>query len=206
VEEPTKEIDAQPECILSSPKSNHIAFAPASAHVVFWFIFVVGLLLDLWSKAAVFEWLGDDNRIYPVIDGFLRIVTAVNAGAAFGIAAGMTSLLIGVSIVALIVVLAVFIVSGREDRITHVALGLFAAGVAGNLYDRMFNDGLVRDFIDVTYWPGKHWPAFNVADSMLCVAVALLVIPSAANLLKNMLSHKNRRSRGGSEGDGIGRP
>jgi signal peptidase II len=34
----------------------------------------------------------------------------------------------------------------------------------------------VRDFIDVVYWPGKHWPAFNVADSMLCAAVALIII------------------------------
>ena len=63
-------------------------------------------------------------------------------------------------------------------KIFVVALSLFAAGVAGNLYDRAFNDGLVRDFIDIMYWPGKHWPAFNVADSMLCTAVGLLILSS----------------------------
>ena len=57
------------------------------------------------------------------------------------------------------------------------ALGLFMGGVAGNLYDRLFNDGMVRDFIDV-YWRGWHWPAFNVADSMLCVAVGIFVVRS----------------------------
>jgi signal peptidase II len=59
--------------------------------------------------------------------------------------------------------------------LVHVALGLFAAGVCGNLYDRIFNDGLVRDFIDV-YYRQHHWPAFNVADSMLCIAVGLGII------------------------------
>ena len=53
----------------------------------------------------------------------------------------------------------------------QVALGLFAAGVSGNLWDRIFNGGQVRDFIDVVYWPGRHWHTFNVADAMLCIAV-----------------------------------
>jgi len=48
------------------------------------------------------------------------------------------------------------------------------------LYDRIFNDGRVRDFIDIVYWPGKHWPAFNVADSLLVIAVGLII---ASNLL-----------------------
>jgi signal peptidase II len=76
----------------------------------------------------------------------------------------------------LIVIFAVFLFSGTKQRLAHVALGLFAAGVCGNLYDRISNDGLVRDFIDVTIWPGRHWPAFNVADSLLCIAVGLGVI------------------------------
>jgi signal peptidase II len=81
-----------------------------------------------------------------------------------------------VSVIALAVILAVFIFADGERKIFVVALALFAAGVSGNLYDRAFNGGLVRDFIDVMYWPGRHWPAFNVADSMLCSAVGLLII------------------------------
>jgi signal peptidase II len=104
------------------------------------------------------------------------LVVAENAGAAFGIAAGQRYLLVGVSVVALIIILAIFLLSGTERKLVHVALGLFTAGVCGNLWDRIFNNGLVRDFIDVVYWPGRHWPAFNVADSMLCIAVGLLII------------------------------
>ncbi len=57
----------------------------------------------------------------------------------------------------------------------HIALGLFTGGILGNLYDRIFNDGMVRDFIDV-YIGNKHWPTFNVADGLLCIGVGLLII------------------------------
>jgi len=99
-----------------------------------------------------------------------------NAGAAFGIAAGQRFLLISVSVIALIVIFGIFLYSANERRLIHVALGIFAAGVCGNLYDRLFNDGMVRDFIDIVYWPGRHWPAFNIADSLLCIGVGLMIL------------------------------
>jgi len=147
------------------------------AQLIFWSLIVVGIALDLWSKKAVFDWLQRQHRSdVSIIDGFLRVVTALNDGAAFGIFSGKPYLLAVVSIVALIGVFVIFLLSGAERKLVHAALGLFAAGVCGNLYDRIFNNGLVRDFIDVVYWPGRHWPAFNVADSMLCIAVGVLII------------------------------
>jgi len=146
-------------------------------HLLFWPVFAAGLILDLWSKNAVFSWLGSQGRAgFTVIDGFLRLQLVENSGAAFGIAAGQRWLLIAVSVAAMVVVIAVFLFAGTDRKIIHIALALFAAGVSGNLYDRFFNNGLVRDFIDVVYWPGRHWPAFNVADSMLCIAVGLLIL------------------------------
>jgi len=158
-------------------KLRHLTLPDLTAHLIFWPLLVAGTTLDLWSKAAVFDWLM--SRHYgrvSVIDGFLQLVVAENAGAAFGIAAGQRYLLVVISVVALVVILAVFLLSRTKQRLVHIALGLLAAGVCGNLYDRIFNNGLVRDFIDVVYWPGKHWPAFNVADSMLCTAVGVLII------------------------------
>ena len=148
-----------------------------SAHLIFWPLVVIGIALDLWSKKAVFDWLEHRGSI-SIIDGFLRLVRALNDGAAFGLFSGHPYWLIVVSCVALVVIFAVFLFGGAKQRLVHVALGLFAAGVCGNLYDRIFNDGLVRDFIDVTIWPGKHWPAFNVADSMLCIGVGLMIVSS----------------------------
>jgi signal peptidase II len=147
------------------------------AQLIFWSLMVLGLVLDLWSKKAVFDWLlQQESHSISIIDGFLRFVGEENPGAAFGIAVGRRYLLVIVSIVALIVIFGIFLFSGTERKLIHVALGLFAAGVCGNLYDRLFNNGRVRDFIDVVYWPGKHWPAFNVADSLLCIGVGLMII------------------------------
>jgi signal peptidase II len=150
---------------------------PAKAHLVFWAIAVLGTVLDLWTKSAVFGWLRH-RASFSIIEGFLNFELALNAGAAFGIATGQRYLLISVSAIALLVTIVVFLLSSTEHKLMPVILGLFAAGVSGNLYDRMFNQGLVRDFIDVVYWPGRHWPAFNLADSMLCGAVGLLLISS----------------------------
>ena len=148
-----------------------------------------GVTLDLWTKKAVFDWLVSEHpNGFPIIDGFLQLVIALNDGAAFGIAAGQRYLLGAVSVIALIVIFAIFFFGGNKQKSVHLALGLFAAGICGNLYDRIFNYGLVRDFIDVVYWPGRHWPAFNVADSMLCIGVALL-------LISGFLTEKSSRKR-----------
>jgi signal peptidase II len=152
----------------------------AVAHLVFWPLFVVGFTLDLWSKWVIFKWLETKpGYSVSVVDGFFQLVMAQNAGAAFGIAAGKRGLLVIVSVIALLAIIGVFLFGQLRKRMVHVALALFAAGICGNLYDRIFNQGFVRDFLDV-YYGHYHWPAFNVADSLLCVAVGLLVISSFA--------------------------
>ena len=148
----------------------------AKAHRIFWSILIIGTGADLWSKWAVFKWLeGVPREEYSVIDGLFKLVKRLNNGAAFSIAEGQTGVLVAVSVIALIVVLGVFIFGRVHQRVVQVALALFAAGITGNLYDRAFNEGFVRDFLDF-YWRGHHWPAFNVADSMLCTAVGLLLL------------------------------
>ena len=150
--------------------------ASRKAHLIFWPITATGLLLDLAGKKAVFAWLETKpNFTVSIIDGFLQLVRRENPGAAFGIAGGQRLLLISVSIIALIIIFAVFFFGRPGKKLTCVALGLFAAGVLGNFYDRLFHAGRVRDFIDL-YYRDWHWPAFNIADAMLCAAVALCII------------------------------
>jgi len=147
------------------------------AHAIFWPIALAGLALDLWTKQAVFAVLPKEpDQSLTIINGFLTFRMALNDGAAFGIASGKQVLLVGVSVVALVVILGVFLFGAARQRVVQAALGLFTAGVCGNLWDRIFNEGRVRDFIDVVYWPGRHWHTFNVADAMLCIAVGLLMI------------------------------
>ena len=147
---------------------------------------VLGAAFDLWTKKAVFEWLGDQYPpVHVVVSGFLRIVVAENTGAAFGIASGQKILLLCISSAAVIAVIYFFLFGRDRKTPLTIALALFLAGIIGNAYDRIFNEGRVRDFIDV-YYKDWHWPAFNVADSLLCIAVFLLFITS--------LSRTSRRS------------
>jgi signal peptidase II len=149
---------------------------PAGLQLLFFSVAAAGLAADIASKRAVFDWLSRRaTGTFTIVEGFLRLIAVENSGAAFGIASGRRGLLVIVSVLALLLVLAVFYFGGTGRAAAGAALGLFAAGVAGNLYDRLFNDGCVRDFIDVVYWPGRHWPAFNLADTMLCAAVVLMV-------------------------------
>jgi signal peptidase II len=144
------------------------------AHLVFWSVLAGGLAFDLWTKKAIFERLGANDTI-QVIPGFLRLITALNDGAAFSLASGRQPILIGIAGAAFLVILGLFFLGGRKPLLITIVLGLFGSGVLGNLSDRVFNQGLVRDFIDV-YIGTHHWPTFNVADSLLCVAVGLLLI------------------------------
>ncbi len=168
---------ARPEgCRVFLSRCSRAVLPDLTAQLIFWPLMVAGVAADLWSKSAVFNRLQQPGNTIPVIDGFVQLIIAENSGAAFGIAAGQRNLLVAVSIIALVVIFAVFLFSRTEQKLVHIALGLFAAGICGNLYDRVFNAGLVRDFIDVVYWTGHHWPAFNLADTMLCTGVGLLVI------------------------------
>ncbi|MDD5458285.1 MAG: signal peptidase II [Phycisphaerae bacterium] len=148
-------------------------------HVIFWSVAIVGFAADVLSKRGIFAWI-EERGVHgvAVIENFFYIVRAENTGAAFGIASGQRVMLVGISILAMLAIVGLFFVVGVRGRTGQIAMGLFTAGLCGNLYDRIFNDGRVRDFIDVVYWPGKHWPAFNLADIFLCVAVGLMVLMS----------------------------
>ena len=141
-------------------------------------ITLLGAALDLWSKHAVFDWLTNAaTPEYSLIDGVLRFILAENTGAAFSLFAGMKWVFIAISVIALFVIQTLFLKGRLTLRLTLAALSCINAGVIGNLYDRIFNEGRVRDFIDV-YVGSYHWPTFNVADSLLCIGVGILLIVS----------------------------
>ena len=171
------------EMTKNSPQPNaDSAIATAlpwlTATLLFWPIAIVGAALDLWSKWAVFKWLeGIPDRQFILIDGSVRFILRENDGAAFSLFGGWTFMLVGISAVALGVVICIFFMRNIQSRLMLFALGCMTSGIIGNLYDRAFNGGRVRDFIDVLI-PiiNRPWPTFNVADSMLCIGVGLMFI------------------------------
>jgi len=150
------------------------SFPNARHQILFWGLALSGLGLDLWTKKAIFMRLSRNGHI-DVIDHFMRFILAENDGAAFSLASGQQHLLVTVSTVALFAVLCLFLLGQTRSTLMTICLGLFAGGISGNLWDRVFNEGRVRDFIDV-YVGAYHWPTFNIADSLLCIAVGLMLI------------------------------
>jgi signal peptidase II len=147
-------------------------------HLLFWPIAVGGAAFDLWSKAAVFKWLPTvPGETYTIIDGYVNFILRENAGAAFSILHGQRWFLTGISAAAFLVVLGIFLFGSIRRRIMQVALACVLGGIVGNFYDRAFLNGHVRDFIDVLIPVIRYnWPTFNVADSLLCIGVGLLII------------------------------
>ena len=110
-----------------------------------------------------------------VIPNLLAIISVRNQGAAFSILANSSirkPFFITVSALACLIILWYLKRRSADSLSMRLPLALILGGAAGNLIDRV-RLGEVIDFIDV-YWKGHHWPAFNIADSAICIGVALL--------------------------------
>jgi signal peptidase II len=145
-------------------------------------IVAVVVAFDAFTKWLVLQNLPIHSAI-PVIDGFFQLVHVRNTGAAFGIGANSSSsfvplLLNGGAIVVFLIVVFYSLRTEITDRLLQTGLHLILGGAIGNLIDR-YRFGSVVDFLDVYVTIGgreHHWPAFNVADSAICVGMALLFI------------------------------
>ena len=145
------------------------------------FTLLLGLavvLLDQLTKQAIRSaFVYGESR--PVMDGFFNLVYVRNDGAAWNFLSGHGLILILISLV----VLALLIVYRRsflgETFLHKILLGLMVGGIVGNLIDRI-RFGWVTDFLDFEFGT-YHYPSFNIADSAICIAVALYLI---TNLLQ----------------------
>ncbi|MEK7806026.1 MAG: signal peptidase II [Planctomycetota bacterium] len=137
---------------------------------------VSGVIADIVSKWVVFSKLDEFGKLIA-IPGLLNILRTKNEGVVFGLFPGKTSAFIVFSAIAIVVILFIYIKSDKTIFISNLALGLVLAGAIGNLWDRIWFRG-VRDFIDLHIGDKYHWPTFNVADSLICVGIAILVFTS----------------------------
>ncbi len=137
---------------------------------------VSGVIADIVSKWVVFFKLDEFGKLIA-IPGLLNILRTKNEGVVFGLFPGKTSAFIVFSAIAIVVILFIYIKSDKTIFLSNLALGLVLAGAIGNLWDRIWFRG-VRDFIDLHLGDKYHWPTFNVADSLICVGISILVFTS----------------------------
>lgn len=155
-------------------------------------VFVLSLGLDLWSKAWAWEHLREQPAV-EVIEHVFYLKFGFNTGSAF-------SFLRDESWARYFFITVTFLALGYMGWLAwkmptkriygFIAVGLIAAGAAGNLHDRFVRTmpvwwngewvdrhGVI-DFLQFYYnWPaGKYWPIFNIADSSLVCGVGLLLV------------------------------
>ena len=139
-------------------------------------ISIIGILIDQITKIAVDRSMPLFDSI-PVVENFFHITYVRNKGAAFSFlsnASWRLPFFITISLIAALVILIAFHRLRDDQRLAHTSLAMIFSGAVGNLIDRI-RLGEVIDFLDV-HWYRHHWPAFNVADSLICVGVFLLAI------------------------------
>lgn len=145
--------------------------------------FILLLTLPLYALDQITKWLVLQNLQYDesriIIPDFFALVYVTNTGAAFGSFKNNNWFFVGLSCVALTVVLTMLLRRHVPDSWRDVSLGLLLAGVLGNLTDRLLH-GAVIDFLLVNlHVPlANPWPAFNVADACICIAVGCFIVHS----------------------------
>ena len=154
------------------------------------FIFFISLplyLLDQITKQAVLRYVPPDQPRVVVRD-FLDLVNVTNTGAAFGSFRNNNTFFVILSCCALLFVVTLLVRRRRPDAWRDVSLALLLAGVLGNLTDRLLYGHVIDFLLFDLHVPLAHpWPAFNVADSCICVAVVCFII------------HSFRQNKGGTE-------
>jgi signal peptidase II len=138
---------------------------------------VVVVVLDQLTKAAILASLaGDGVSGRATITSFFNLALTYNRGISFGLfngGAGVNAFVFSVLAAAIVGVL-VYWLSRASSPLLAVAIGLIIGGAVGNVLDRI-RLGAVVDFLDF-HVGGLHWPAFNLADSAICIGVAAMLL------------------------------
>ena len=132
--------------------------------------------LDQVSKWWLLNLMGRDPRVIEVTP-FFNLVLGLNRGVSFGMfdSAGLGPWPLLILATAITVGLLIWLAKAGQ-RWTATALGMIIGGAIGNAIDRVRFGGVV-DFLDFHAF-GRHWPAFNVADSAICIGVIMILVES----------------------------
>lgn len=136
------------------------------------------LVIDQVSK----HWVAGSMELYQSIEvlPIFNITYAHNPGAAFSFLADQGGwqrwFFTAVAVIASIVFLVWLKRTPKENVMLCLALACMLSGALGNLIDRVLF-GYVIDFLDF-HWQGHAWPTFNIADSVIFIGAALMIIDS----------------------------
>ena len=116
--------------------------------------------------------VGSEIAVLP----FFSLTHVENTGIAFGLFPNRNLVFIGIGVAMTMVLLWTARRNSQHSPFIANVFGVILGGAWGNLLDRIFF-GRVTDFLDF-YWGVHHWPAFNVADSAICIGAGYLLLTS----------------------------
>lgn len=149
------------------------------------FLAVLVFTLDQLSKYYVLQFIIENHGTYTVCSHF-NLVAAFNKGVSFSMFDGgglWGRIILIVFALAVILFLLHWMVT-ETSKFIQISLGLIIGGAMGNVFDRLLT-GAVFDFLDFhagTY----HWPAFNMADTFICIGALFIVFKTLLNKNKNL--------------------
>jgi signal peptidase II len=158
----------------------------------FFLSILVILVLDQWTKFLVLTHFDIPGDTFVLIRDFFSLTYVRNTGAAFGFLAAANPafrvpFFLVLPIVAMVFLSFLYRDLPKDARWRSLALGLVSGGAIGNLIDRI-RLGYVVDFLDFHCGATWSFPAFNIADSAICVGVGILLIATFVNKEANASS------------------
>jgi len=147
------------------PKSSPVSHA--GKRDLFLIVTALVATVDQLSKL----WIEANRPRMELLPGFLDLVYVTNPGAAFGLLASHTELLIALGIAGSVAIVVFFRYFSPASTVGILAFALVLGGAVGNLTDRI-RLGFVIDFISVQF---VRWPPFNVADAAITVGIFALI-------------------------------
>jgi signal peptidase II len=151
---------------------------------LFFFLSILAVIIgDQWVKLEILSRF-DYGESIAILPPFFSITYVRNTGAAFGFLASAdpsfrVPFFLIVPIIAMVVLGFLYRDLPRDAKFRAMALGLVSGGALGNLIDRV-RLGYVVDFLDLHWKSNYFFPAFNIADSAICVGVAILLLSTMA--------------------------
>jgi len=133
------------------------------------------VLIDQLTKYLVLNYILSEYAAI-VLTPFFAVVRAWNTGVSFSMFNnwGINGVYILSGVALIIVAILLVWLKNEHNKVTQLALGFIIGGALGNVIDRI-RLGAVFDFLDF-YIGDHHWPAFNMADSFICIGAVIIVI------------------------------
>jgi len=170
-----------PEAAPAAAPAASTPLARPGAYLWFWLLAAAIFAADQASKAWIagripYGTQAADPGAITLIPNFLYFIHVGNTGAAWSLFTGQSVMLAALAAITLAAIFFWRRALGLHEVGTQLCFGLLCGGILGNLCDRL-RHGHVIDFID-THFGSYIYPTFNLADSAICVGVAIYLLRS----------------------------